>query len=363
MQWLPAILILPYFFILLKIYRSLLKIEPFTTEKNQADFVSVVVACRNEEKELPNLLIDLSSQNYPPEKFEVIIIDDNSADSTNRIATEFKGIKNIHVISNQGQGKKQALKTGISFAKGDLILTTDADCRINIKWISTIASFYEATNADMIICPVRIEESSGFFGRFQQLEFLSLQGITAGTAISNNATMCNGANLAFTREAYYKNIDNLRFDIPTGDDVFFLHSLKKQPESKMLWIESNDAIVITSGSSSFREYLNQRKRWMSKGSAYTDRTSILLGIVTFITILLQLSILIAALLNQIFIAVLLLIFVFKGIPDYLILRNTTKRYNCSNLMNWFLPAQIIYPFYVTIVVISFGIEKFRKGLL
>lgn len=360
MQWLPAILILPYFFILLKIYRSLLKIKPLTAEKNQSAFVSVVVACRNEEKELPGLLKDFSLQNYPPEKYEIIIVDDNSTDSTFMIAERFKGIQNIRIISNQGKGKKQALKTGISFAKGDLILTTDADCRIGTNWISTISSFSEATNADMMICPVRIAESPGFFGRFQELEFLSLQGITAGTAISENATMCNGANLAFTKEAYYKNLENLRFEIPTGDDVFFLHSLKEQPGSKILWLESKDAAVTTTGTSSLREYLNQRKRWMSKSSAYKDRNSIIIGIVTFITILVQISVLIAAILNQIFIPVLLLIFVVKAIPDYLILRNTTKRYNCSNLMNWFLPAQIIYPFYVLSVVIAYAAEKLRN---
>lgn len=360
MQWLPAILILPYFFILLKIYRSLLKIKPFTAEKNEAAFVSVVVACRNEEKELPGLLKDFSLQNYPPEKYEIIIVDDNSTDSTYMIAEGFKGIQNIRIISNQGKGKKQALKTGISFAKGDLILTTDADCRIGKNWISTISSFSEATNADMMICPVRIAESPGFFGRFQELEFLSLQGITAGTAISNNATMCNGANLAFTKEAYYKNIDNLRFDIPTGDDVFFLHSLKEQPGSKILWLESSDAVVTTSGVSSFREYLNQRKRWMSKSSAYKDCNSILLGIVTFITILLQITVLIAALFNWIFIPVLMLILVVKAIPDYFILRNTTKRYFRVKLMKWFIPSQLIYPFYVFLVIGLYLVFPIRK---
>lgn len=360
MQWLPAILILPYFIILLKIYRSLLKIKPFTPSEIPSDFVSVVIACRNEQDDLPHLLTDISRQNYPPEMFEVIIVDDNSADTTSRIAEGFKGIQNFYVVSNQGKGKKQALKTGITHAKGDLIITTDADCRMGISWISSISAFYEQTKADLMICPVKIEETSGFFGRFQELEFLSLQGITAGTAISSNATMCNGANLAFTKEAYYKNLKNLRFDIATGDDVFFLHSLKEQPGSKILWLESEEAAVTTSGVSTFKEYLNQRKRWMSKSSAYTDHNSILLGIVTFVAILLQISVLITAILNQIFIPVLLLILLLKAIPDYLILRNTTKRYNCSKLMNWFLPAQIIYPFYVLSVIIAYAAEKLRN---
>ena len=51
------------------------------------------------------------------------------------------------------------------------------------KWIRTIASFYEHNKPDMIICPVQLEKRNGFFRRFQELEFLSLQGITAGSAI------------------------------------------------------------------------------------------------------------------------------------------------------------------------------------
>jgi len=349
MHWLPAILILPYFFLLLKIYRSLQKIEPFSVKNIPSVFVSVVVACRNEEKDLPLLLKNISEQKYPPEKFEVIIVDDNSSDSTNQIASDFKGIQNITVISNQGEGKKQALKSGISLAKGTLILTTDTDCRMGLNWIGSIAGFYETTNADMIIAPVKIEESSGFFGNFQELEFLSLQGITAGTANLGRGTMCNGANLAFKKDAYFKNSENLRFDIPTGDDVFFLHSLKEQHGSKILWLESPDAIVTTSDSASVKEFLNQRQRWLSKGSAYTDINTILLAIVTFVTILLQISIFIAALINEVFIPVFMVCFFMKSVPDYLILQNTVKRYNRKTLINWFIPVQLLYPFYVIVV--------------
>jgi len=349
MQWIPVVLILPYLLLLIKIFRSLQKIKPFPVTYNRGTFVSVVVACRNEEKDLPNLLMDLSAQNYPVEEFEVIIVDDNSTDSTFKTATGFTSGIDLQVVKNLSQGKKEALKTGIGIAKGNLIITTDADCRMGINWIRSIASFFDETGADMIICPVRIEKTAGFFGKFQELEFLSLQGVTAGTANYGNGTMCNGANLAFKKEAYFKNLENLRFDIPTGDDVFFLHSLKQKPGSKILWLESSEAIVITSGSSSLREYFNQRKRWLSKSSAYSDTNSILLGIVTFVTILIQISLMIAACLNQIFIPVFLVFFLMKSVPDYLILRNTAYRYERKYLIKWFLPAQIIYAFYVIAV--------------
>ena len=153
---------------------------------------------------------------------------------------------------------------------------------------------------DMIICPVRIESVPGFFGRFQELEFISLQGITAGSACSGNATMCNGANLAFTSEVYLNHSDNLHDEINSGDDIFLLHSLKKGNRSKILWLESPDALITTESSPTFRSFMKQRSRWISKGKAYSDSYTIILGIVTFVTIILQIAYFITLLFNPVF---------------------------------------------------------------
>ena len=344
--WLPAILILPYVAILLKIFRSLLKIVPFEITSIPTTFVSVVVACRNEQKRLPHLLRSISDQNYPEELFEVIIVDDNSTDNTYEIASGHEERGNIVVVKNTGRGKKYAIGTGISKAIGNLIITTDADCRMGRNWIRTIAAFYELNNPDMIICPVQVEPMSGFFGRFQELEFMSLQGITAGSVFQSQGTMCNGANLAFTKEAYLKNAGNLHFEIATGDDVFLLHSIKKQIGSKILWLESPHALVITSPAPNTCSYFRQRRRWISKSKAYTDSFSIILGIITFVAVVLQVSMLVAGIIDLAFLPGLLSVFLLKCIPDFFILRNTTSRYGRKKLMNWFLPAQIVYPFYV-----------------
>jgi biofilm PGA synthesis N-glycosyltransferase PgaC len=350
MQWTPAILILPYVFLLLIILRSLVRIRSFKTSSEPLTFISVIVACHNEQKNLPVLLKSINSQNYPKDLFEVIIVDDNSNDKTLEIASEFIGIANFLTISNKGKGKKQALRTGLTASKGKLIITTDADCTMEKNWIRTIAAFYEINKADMIICPVRIASVPGFFGRFQELEFLSLQGITAGSAFSGKATMCNGANLAFTREIYLNHSDDLHDEINSGDDIFLLHSLKKVSGSKIFWLESSDALVTTESSSTFRSFLKQRRRWISKWKVYRDRYTICLGIVTFTAILLQLSYLIAGLIYPVLTGVFLAILILKSVPDFLILLNTSGRYNKRHLLRWFLPAQLIYPFYILCVV-------------
>lgn len=202
----------------------------------------------------------------------------------------------------------------------------------------------------MIICPVKLDSLPGCFGRLQELEFMSLQGITAGSALSGKPVMCNGANLAFNRENYLRHSDNLHDEINSGDDIFLLYSMKTDDSSKILWLESADAIITTESSSSLKSFLKQRRRWILKAKAYKDRYTILLGIVTFITTCLQISYLIAGLINTMLIWVFLFVIILKSIPDLLILLNTSGRYAKRKLMWWFLPAQLIYPFYVISVV-------------
>ena len=350
MHWIPAILILPYFCMLLWFYRSLLKIKPFIVTSEPVTFVSVVIACKNEQLNLPVLLNNIANQNYPGELFEVIIVDDNSIDRTFEIASGFSGLKNRIVLSNGGYGKKLAILTGVKVASGRLIITTDGDCRMGKDWIRTIAGFYEKHKPDMIICPVQLDQQVGFFGRFQELEFLSLQGITAASVLSGEASMCNGANLSFTKEAYLRHSDNLHNEISSGDDIFLLHSLKREMNSKILWLESPNSLVTAASTTTTGYFLRQRSRWISKWKVYSDRFTIFLGIVTFVTIIIQIAVYLVLLTHPLFIDVFLVIIFLKMFPDFLILLNTTRRYGRNKLMNWFFPSQIVYPFYALFVI-------------
>lgn len=360
MYWISVILLFPYLFLLLKIYCGLRRIKPFTFRKHGSIFISVVIACRNEAANIKSLLNDIARQTYPSDKFEVIIADDNSTDETFNIALNFTGIKNLKVIKSTGQGKKTAIMTAVETAAGELIITTDGDCSTGSGWLDSIAAFYHHYEPDMIICPVTIRNTSGFLGRFQELEFLSLQGITAGSAVAGMSTMCNGANLAFTREAYLRHFANLRFDIPSGDDIFFLHSLKNEKGSAISWIESMDSLVTASAAENTCSFLDQRNRWISKAKAYSDSFTTTLAIVTFVTILTQAFLLIAGMILPGYLLAFIVVFLIKSVPDFLILLNTTGRYGRRSLMKWFLPSQLIYPFYVLSVVFLIVI-KGRKG--
>jgi poly-beta-1,6-N-acetyl-D-glucosamine synthase len=350
MIWFLLILILPYFFIFLEVYRNLLKVKQFKLQGISSVKVSLVIACKNEENKLPQLLNDLLSQDYCSDLFEVIIVDDNSTDNTFQTASSYNQIKNFKVKRNFSTGKKNAIKTGVDAASGTLIITTDADCRQDKRWISTIASFYSETNPDLIIAPVQLENKPGFSGRFRELEFLSLQGVTAGTTKAGYPVMCNGANLAFTKEAYFRHFENLHNEISSGDDIFFLHSLKKESDAQIVWLSSPEAIATTSQTETLNMFFGQRARWLSKVKAYDDKFTLLIAIVTFVTIILNALFLAGTIANREFFILFLASFVIKSIPDFLILSLTTGRYNKRYLLKWFIPSQIVYPFYVITVI-------------
>jgi cellulose synthase/poly-beta-1,6-N-acetylglucosamine synthase-like glycosyltransferase len=110
MYWIPFILIIPYIFLTIYIFSHLRKIKRFEPSEPASIYVSVIIACRNEEKNLPEILRNIQDQNYPRHLYQVIIVDDNSTDRTFEVAEDFKRSMNISVLKNNGTGKKLAVK-------------------------------------------------------------------------------------------------------------------------------------------------------------------------------------------------------------------------------------------------------------
>ncbi len=351
MEWLLLLILIPYLYLLFKIYYGLLKIRSYKPSDTTELFVSVIIACRNEEKLLPHIVDDIMSQDYDPDFFELIIVDDNSTDRSYQIVKGYNN-KNLTVLRNKGTGKKKAIRTGVDASSSSFIVTTDADCRINEKWLKTIVSFYQENKTDMIICPVTLENQGGFLNWFQEIEFLSLQGITAGTAAEGKPVMCNGANLAFRKEVYNKYASDLHDELISGDDVFLLHNIKRG-SGKVEWLESEDASVVTPSETSLKSFLIQRTRWISKAGSYNDSYTTILAIITMLTVLFQVSMLILGFFNMIFLLVFLTAFIIKSIPDFLILGNRALRYKKKNLLWFLLPGELIYPFYVTVLIVCY----------
>lgn len=345
-------------------WRKLKEYKP--TVQRPSVFVSVIIAARNEEHTLPFLIKDLTAQTYPSHLFEVIIVNDYSTDGTASLANNVVS-DNVKMIlpdaPAEASSKKKAIASGIKKAKGELLAVTDADCRVGKDWLQTLASFYQEKDAAFIAAPVAFTCNDSLLQLFQALDFITLQGITAASVSANFHTMCNGANLAYTKQAFdevngFEGIDR----VATGDDVLLMHKIWKQRPQNVFYLKSKEAIVTTQPTKTWREFLSQRRRWASKTLVYDDwRIIAVLGFVLLLN-LLPFGLFLAALFNKIYWLHFVLFFFAKTIIEWPFVSSVAAFFNQQNLMRWFFFVQPLHVFYTVFVGLLSQFGKYEwKG--
>lgn len=260
--------------------------------------VTVIIPARNEAHNIGPCVQSILDNNFPPALLEIIVIDDFSTDNTAETAEALltgnrgKVLRLKEYLSKDerlNSYKKKALEIAISEAKGQLIITTDADCMVPPGWLQQITGLQEQQNAVFIAAPVSFTPGNpkgkkDLLYYFQSLDFMTMQGITAASVNMNLGNMCNGANLAFSKAAFdqvggYKGIDH----IASGDDMLLMHKMQQQFRNGICYLKSKAAIVDTAAQPTWQDFLNQRIRWSSKADKYDDKklTLILIFIYLF----------------------------------------------------------------------------------
>lgn len=242
--------------------------------------LSVIVALHNEADNVVGLLRSVAEQTVVPD--EVIMVCDHCTDDTQRqIAAyvEANGLHHIRVIQNGGErGKKYAQRAGVELASNEYVAVTDADCKLPARWVEAIEDAL-CEHPDMIIAPVKmVANDNRITQRLMELEFLSLQMVTAGSAIRQRATMCNGANMIFRRSMYLSHDGNNQYI--SGDDMFLLSEVKRKG-GVVAYLKDADAVVSTTCPCDVKAYYKQRTRWLRKSTGYTDRDVKLLSLIVF----------------------------------------------------------------------------------
>lgn len=317
--------------------------------------VSVVVACRNEEQNLDQLLAALKNQTTSA--FELVLVNDHSTDNTRKVMESAKlDFADITIIDAVGSGKKQALKQGILSAKGDLIITTDADCIPVSTWIETIGDFQLEFPSDLIICPVAMNGENTAFGQLQQLEFTTLVASGAGAAGVNMPIMCNGANLAFTKEAWLQSQHELHDEQISGDDMFLLLSIKRR-RGVIRFLKSPKAFVYTSTVPTFKSFIRQRQRWTSKSTVYTDWQVIFTACMVFLVSLIQIALMAFSIYDLLYLYLFAVVFIVKYLADLLLLSKVSGFFELKHTAANAFMLSLLYPFYIVVVAITGLISK------
>ena len=96
--------------------------------------ISVTVPAYNEQQLIADCIDSLLNQNLDKDKYEILVIDNNSTDLTAKIALE----KGVRVEKELKKGYVHAVRKGIDVSQGGVIAFTDADCRVPADWLKKI---------------------------------------------------------------------------------------------------------------------------------------------------------------------------------------------------------------------------------
>ena len=275
-----AFLLLHYLFFLQRIIRGLANLKPNKNEILPHEFVTIIIPFRNEQENILRNLKSIEAQLYPAEKFEVIYVDDSSNDLSKEILVKNTIKNNIKILSvpedySINAHKKRAIRFGIENSKGEIIVATDADCIYDEDWLQALMISYDSLTG-FVSGPVEFISENGLFTQFQKLEFAGLVLTGAGLIGSGHPTICNAANISY-RKKVFKEVggfkDNL--NLSSGDDELLMQKISRNTDFKIKFCIDQKAIVKTSANKTIQDFIQQRKRWASKGLFYGDKSLVI----------------------------------------------------------------------------------------
>lgn len=369
MIWLLICIWFCYLVLIIGLAIGFNKVKEFTytcTEKNTR--FSVIVPFRNEAKNLPVLLQSITTLNYPRELFEVIFVNDFSEDNSVEIIEKFLACQthlpfvNYCILKNNRTSKspkKDAITTAITQSKYNWIVTTDADCKLPKKWLTTLDNFIQNKKPTMVISAVNYKVNNSFLERFQLLDFLSLQGTTIGGFGLQNPFLCNGANLAYKKDIFLTlNGFKENNHIASGDDVFIFEKFLQHHKKSVHFLKSTQTIVTTFPVKNWVNLFHQRVRWASKTSQISSLFVKLIGLIVF-SVNLSLVLGLFVLSKQLVLS----LFFIKFFTDlFLFLPTVTFFKQQNSFLKSYIFCSVLYPFFSVLVVLYSLFFKFEwKG--
>ena len=325
--------------------------------------VSVIIAARNEGTNLPYLINDLILQDYPVEKVEIVIADDRSTDNTwdilSSASTENSNLKAVSIKKRSSimTPKKNALTAAINASSGDIIVTTDADCRVPKTWISSMVRALSTNRAGIAVGYSSISPLKSFSMNveYQKLDFLALMAANAGSISWGYAWSGSGQNLAYYRH-HFDAVDGFMpvADRLSGDDVYLVQSIGN--EFGAVFNSNSDGFVKTLPVNTILQFIRQRIRWASnsKHLPSTDLLFFSFLVAAFLcNSLLFINVLFAGLTNYFlgFLAI-------KVLVDGSVAYNGSRQFDTSVNPFIFLLWSILQPLYIPFIGITGLISRF-----
>jgi len=319
---------------------------------NQTDTkISVIIAAKNEEENILNLIDTLSNQDYDKNLFEVIIVDDNSTDKTYETAcSQITGKENFSVLKAESKpfpGKKGALTIGIKKAKNDFIMITDADCLPEKNWIKSFSSLFSQCYDFVFGIAPLIQNSSSLkknwvskLSCFENLRTHLLTFSFAGVSLAYSAA---ARSFGFKKSSFEKiNGYSNTLETLSGDDDLLLREAIKN-KMKIGVVTEKDSFVYSYPENNLKDYLKQKARHTQTSLHYLPVHKILLGFWHLINLIFLFSPFLVF-----FHPAFIFFFLLKIIMDVIVVSSIQKKFGyCFKLLSIII-MQILYEIFLIV---------------
>lgn len=172
--------------------------------------ISVILPMYNEEENVINTLKRVESVLEDYKYYEIIVVDDGSSDDTFKLLEDFTSSNpKIHVLKHlKNKGMGRALRTGFKKAKGDIIITLDADLSYNPLFIPKLINELDDENVDIVIGSQYMAGGKTEDIPFLRLFISKMANKIVGYAIADNISTVTGILRAYRKEV----LDSIEID-------------------------------------------------------------------------------------------------------------------------------------------------------
>jgi cellulose synthase/poly-beta-1,6-N-acetylglucosamine synthase-like glycosyltransferase len=314
--------------------------------------VSIIICARNEAENLKKNLHRILNQNY--RSYEVIVVDDDSSDSTANILLEFNinsPILRIVTLKDKpvGTGKKFALSRGIAEAQHDILLLTDADCQPNSKnWIRDMVHHLN-DQTEIILGYGPYKKAKDLLNYWIRYETLITATLYFSFALAGMPYMGVGRNLMYRKKLFRKAGGFTDHDhLASGDDDLFINAVATPNNTRIAL--SSDSFMYSEGKKSWKAYYKQKARHLTTGKHYNLTHQSLLGLYTLSHFLFYLGGIVLLILkfSTIFVVVVLIMYSVRMTIIILLYRTIFKKLQDKELIYWIPLFDFCHVLYYTV---------------
>jgi cellulose synthase/poly-beta-1,6-N-acetylglucosamine synthase-like glycosyltransferase len=232
--------------------------------------VSVIIAARDEEEQIGACLDSIVALTYPQELLDIILVDDRSTDRTAEIVNRYTG-KHAHIrmlrietVSEFPPGKTNAVMSAVDISKGEILMLTDADCRVPPTWVENTVQYYSHPSVGVVAGFTSLVGES-WFDEMQALDWFVLFSVAAATTRLGFPVTAVGTNLSVRRAAYDSVGGYRKIPFSVTEDYALFHAVTASGKWKARFPMDPDTLVESTPCSDVNQLYNQKKRWFTGG--------------------------------------------------------------------------------------------------